>query len=77
MANVKIYTAQIEACNDCPMCNAFSVDCVAHARCGEAGRDLPADGKKGTEIMYMEIPEWCPLPDEVQQGKDGNNGKTS
>ena len=52
----------LSACNDCIHCDAFSVDCKAHAFCRKAGKHLPADGKAGTEIMYMPIPKWCPLP---------------
>ena len=63
---MKIYTKiidNIEACNDCPNCDAQSIDCVAYAYCTETHKDLPCSGGEGTGIMCMEIPEWCPLPD--------------
>lgn len=59
----KLYKIEVDECGVCPSCNAYSVDCVAHAYCNKAHKPLPADHQDGTEIMYMEIPAWCPLPD--------------
>ena len=64
--SVRIYEhhvhKEITMCDDCPFCDAMSVDCKAHAYCDNARRPLPADGQDGLKIMGMEIPEWCPLP---------------
>lgn len=57
----RIIKQEINLCNDCPHCQAYSMDCVASAYCAKSNRNLPADGKDGTEIMVMEIPDWCEL----------------
>jgi hypothetical protein len=53
---------RLEMCDDCPHCDAWSVDCEAFAWCNKANQALPANGQDGLKIMGMEIPEWCPLP---------------
>jgi len=55
----------VESCGDCYLCSAMGLDGVAHAHCGFPGkyRALPANGKESTELMVMEIPDWCPLPE--------------
>jgi hypothetical protein len=61
---IKVLHMEVSMCNDCPHCDAHSEDCVAHAYCTKVCRHLPANGKEGTEIMAMNFPEWCPLPDK-------------
>ena len=58
-----IEPVELELCNDCPHMDATSVDCkVVIAHCEKANKNHPALGKDGIELMCMEIPDWCPLP---------------
>lgn len=58
----RILVKEIGCCNECPYVDAISINCLAHVYCNKAGGRHPADGKDGTELMYLEIPDWCPLP---------------
>ena len=54
---------EIDDCNDCIFCSAWSADGEAFALClhPDGVKELHAHGKEGIEIMVMDIPENCPL----------------
>ena len=62
MSQTRIVSQEINCCNDCLYVTAFSVNCVAHVSCGKSTEKHPSDGKDGTAIIHIEIPDFCPLP---------------